>query len=97
MVNCFLDGKQPLLTFADGVEVVKLLMACYYSAEREETVNPDAIDLLNFVPAVAKVRDSIGVLFLLLLLLLCIQLHRAHAAVVFAVFVCFRLQGTWKQ
>jgi len=53
-VECFLEGKKPLLSFADGEKVVEMLMACYYSAEKGVPVNPAEIDLENYIPAVAK-------------------------------------------
>jgi predicted dehydrogenase len=54
MVKAFLSGKEPLLTFNDGVEVVELLMAAYMSAEQRRTVEfrPEGLD--TFVPMVAK-------------------------------------------
>jgi len=54
MVDCFLQGKTPVETFEDGLEVTKLLMACYMSAERGERLawEPEGLD--DFVPAVAR-------------------------------------------
>jgi predicted dehydrogenase len=49
------QGKaEPLLTFDDGVEVAKMLMTAYQSAEQGKTLSfpPKGID--QFVPAVAK-------------------------------------------
>ena len=49
------QGKvEPLLTFDDGVEVTKMLMTAYQSAEQGKTLSfpPKGID--QFVPAVAK-------------------------------------------
>jgi predicted dehydrogenase len=54
MVESFLLGQKPLLTFEDGVEVVKILMACYYSAQEERTINFDEAGLDEFIPNVAK-------------------------------------------
>ncbi len=54
MVQHFLKGTTPDLTFADGYEVVKLLMAAYRSAETERPVDPRVTDLTDFVPAVAQ-------------------------------------------
>jgi predicted dehydrogenase len=54
MVESFLLGQKPLLTFEDGVEVVKILMACYYSAQEERTINFDEAGLDEFIPDVAK-------------------------------------------
>jgi predicted dehydrogenase len=50
----FQGKEQPLLTFDDGLEVVKVLMAAYMSAESGRTVDfpPDGLDA--FVPAVAR-------------------------------------------
>jgi hypothetical protein len=53
-VRAFLGKERPRLTFADGVEVVRLLMTAYRSAEEGKTLDypPRGID--RFVPAVAK-------------------------------------------
>jgi predicted dehydrogenase len=53
-VRAFLDGTAPALTFDDGLEVVKVLMTAYQSAEQGKTLDfpPPGID--TFVPAVAK-------------------------------------------
>ncbi len=53
-VRVFLGKEQPKLTFDDGVEVVKLLMTAYQSAEQGKTLPyaPRGID--KFVPAVAR-------------------------------------------
>jgi predicted dehydrogenase len=53
-VRVFLGKEKPRLTFDDGLEVVKLLMAAYQSAEEGRTLDfpPPGID--DFVPAVAK-------------------------------------------
>ena len=53
-VRAFLGKEQPLLTFDDGLDVVRILMAAYRSAEQGKTVMfpPPGIDA--FVPAVAK-------------------------------------------
>jgi predicted dehydrogenase len=53
-VRAFLGKERARLTFADGVEVVRVLMAAYMSAESGRTVKfpPDGLD--EFVPAVAK-------------------------------------------
>ena len=52
-VRAFLGRERPRLTFDDGVEVVKLLMAAYMSAEQGRTLNfpPEGVD--SFIPAVA--------------------------------------------
>lgn len=54
VVQAFLRGERPRLTFEDGLEVVRLLMAAYMSAERGRTLGfpPRGID--RFVPEVAK-------------------------------------------
>lgn len=50
----FLGLEEPLLTFRDGLEVVRVLMAAYRSAEEGRTLDfpPDGLD--EFVPAVAR-------------------------------------------
>ncbi|MGH7567683.1 MAG: Gfo/Idh/MocA family protein [Gemmatimonadales bacterium] len=52
--RAFLGLERPALTFDDGVEVVRLLMAAYMSAEQGQTLAfpPNGLDA--FVPAVAK-------------------------------------------
>jgi predicted dehydrogenase len=53
-VRVFLGKEQPKLTLDDGLEVVKLLMTAYQSAEQGKTLPfpPRGID--KFVPAVAR-------------------------------------------
>ncbi len=53
-VRAFLGKETPLLTFDDGVDVVRILMAAYMSAERGKTVDfpPRGVD--TFIPQVAK-------------------------------------------
>ena len=53
-VRAFLGKEEPVLTWDDGLDVVRLLMAAYQSAELGRTVTfpPKGID--NFVPAVAR-------------------------------------------
>lgn len=53
-VRAFLRGEQPMLTFHDGVEVVKLLMTAYRSAEQGRTIEFPPEGLNDFVPAVAR-------------------------------------------
>jgi predicted dehydrogenase len=53
-VRVFLKGEKPQLTFDDGLEVVKLLMTAYLSAEQGRTVDFPPAGLEQFVPAVAK-------------------------------------------
>lgn len=49
------QGKaEPLLTFDDGVEVVKMLMTAYQSAEQGKTLSFPPKGIEQFVPAVAK-------------------------------------------
>ena len=50
----FQGKEQPRLTFDDGVDVMKMLMTAYQSAEQGKTLSfpPKGID--QFVPAVAK-------------------------------------------
>ena len=53
-VRVFLGKEKPLLTFDDGLEVVKILMTAYQSAEQGKTLSfpPEGIE--SFVPAVAR-------------------------------------------
>ena len=53
-VRVFLGKEQPKLTFDDGLEVVRLLMTAYRSAEEGRTLPfpPEGLD--EFVPAVAQ-------------------------------------------
>jgi predicted dehydrogenase len=53
-VRAFLGKEEPRLTFDDGLEVVKLLMAAYMSAEQGKTVDFPPRGLDGFVPAVAR-------------------------------------------
>ncbi|MBL9188302.1 MAG: Gfo/Idh/MocA family oxidoreductase [Opitutaceae bacterium] len=53
-VSCFLTGRQPDLTFDDGLEVVELLMTAYMSAEQGRTLPFRPKGLEKFVPAVAR-------------------------------------------
>ena len=53
-VRVFLGKEQPQLTFEDGAEVVRVLMAAYKSAEAGRTIDIDAVDLETFVPMVAQ-------------------------------------------
>jgi predicted dehydrogenase len=54
MVQCFRHGTRPALTFADGVETVKMLMTAYQSAEQGRTLPYPARGLDRFVPKVAR-------------------------------------------
>ena len=53
-VRAFLGKEKPMLTFDDGVEVVKMLMTAYQSAETGRTVAYPGKGIERFVPAVAK-------------------------------------------
>lgn len=53
-VQAFRRGETPLLTFDDGLEVVRLLMTAYRSAEQGRTLDFPPDDLDGFVPAVAR-------------------------------------------
>jgi predicted dehydrogenase len=53
-VRAFLGKEQPLLTWDDGVEVVKILMAAYQSAEQGKTLGWPVKGIEKFVPGVAK-------------------------------------------
>jgi predicted dehydrogenase len=53
-VRVFLGKEQPRLTFDDGVDVVRLLMTGYMSAEQGKTLDFPPKGLERFVPKVAK-------------------------------------------
>jgi predicted dehydrogenase len=53
-VRVFLGKEEPKLTFDDGVEVVKMLMTAYASAEQGKTLDFPPKGLDKFVPKVAK-------------------------------------------
>ena len=53
-VRAFLGKEQPLLTFDDGLEVVRVLMTAYQSAEQGRTIRFPPPGLDDFVPKVAK-------------------------------------------
>ena len=53
-VRVFQGKEQPLLTFDDGVEVVKVLMTAYQSAEQGKTLSFPPKGLDKFVPSVAR-------------------------------------------
>jgi predicted dehydrogenase len=53
-VRAFLRGEKPVLTLDDGLEVVKLLMTAYQSAEEGRTLRFPPRGLEGFVPKVAK-------------------------------------------
>lgn len=52
-VRVFLGKEKPLLDFEDGVEVVRVLMAAYKSAELGRTVDLASESVEDFVPRVA--------------------------------------------
>ncbi len=53
-VRAFLGREAPELTFHDGLDVVKLLMTAYMSAEQGRTLDFPPEGLAAFVPAVAQ-------------------------------------------
>ena len=53
-VRVFLGKEKPRLTFEDGLEVVKILMTAYASAEAGKTLDFPVKDIDKFVPKVAK-------------------------------------------
>ena len=53
-VRVFLGKEEPILTFEDGLEVVKVLMTAYQSAEQGKTLEFPPRGIEKFVPAVAK-------------------------------------------
>jgi predicted dehydrogenase len=53
-VRVFLGKEEPRLTFADGLDVVKMLMTAYKSAEVGKTLRYQPAKLARFVPKVAK-------------------------------------------
>tara|TARA_Y100000590_G_scaffold190409_2_gene216698 strand:- start:10581 stop:11831 length:1251 start_codon:yes stop_codon:yes gene_type:complete len=54
MVQSFLARKRPEENFSDGLNVTKLLMTAYMSAEQGKTIPFPPPDLDTFVPAVAR-------------------------------------------
>ena len=53
-VRAFLGKEEPLLTFEDGVEVVRVLMTAYQSAEEGRTLDFPPEGITDFVPDVAQ-------------------------------------------
>jgi len=53
-VRVFLGKEKPLLTFDDGLDVVRLLMTAYQSAEQGKTLSYPPRKIEQFVPAVAR-------------------------------------------
>ena len=54
MVQSFLNGRRPEENFDDGLEVTRLLMAAYMSAEQGKTIQLPNADIDTFKPAVAQ-------------------------------------------
>jgi predicted dehydrogenase len=54
MVESFLVGKRPQENFDDGLDVTRLLMAAYMSAEQEKIIKLPNPDIDSFIPAVAR-------------------------------------------
>ena len=54
MVESFLAGKRPQENFDDGLDVTRLLMAAYMSAEKRKTIKLPNPDIDSFIPAVAR-------------------------------------------
>ncbi len=54
MVDCFRHGRTPIETFEDGVEVVRMVMALYKSAETGRTLHLADEDLDSYVPVPAR-------------------------------------------
>jgi predicted dehydrogenase len=53
-VRAFLGLEEPRLTFDDGVEVVKILMTGYQSAEERRTIDFPPVGLESYSPPVAR-------------------------------------------
>ncbi len=53
-VRAFLREEKPSLTWDDGLDVVKLLMTAYQSAEQGKTLRYPAVNLDRYVPKVAR-------------------------------------------
>lgn len=54
MVEAFRHGTEPQETFADGVEVVRMIMGLYKSAELGRTLDLTVEDLEDYVPVPAR-------------------------------------------
>ena len=54
MVDCFRHGRTPIETFHDGVEVVRMVMGLYKSAELGRVVRFPDDDLETYVPVPAR-------------------------------------------
>jgi predicted dehydrogenase len=57
MVDCFRHGRTPIETFEDGVEVTRMVMALYKSAETGQVVRLPDETLETYVPVPARVGD----------------------------------------
>jgi predicted dehydrogenase len=53
-VRAFLGKEEPMLTWDDGLDVIRILMAAYQSAEQGKSLAFPPSGLDRFVPAVAK-------------------------------------------
>jgi len=53
MVESFLSGKRPEENFDDGLDVTRLLMAAYMSAEKGKTIKLPNPEIDNFIPSVS--------------------------------------------
>jgi predicted dehydrogenase len=60
MVDCFRHGHTPAETFTDGLEVVRIIMGLYKSAELGRVVHFPDSDLETYVPEPARGADSEG-------------------------------------
>ena len=49
-----MKDERPSENFDDGLEVTRLLMAAYMSAERDKTIKLPNEEIETFIPAVAK-------------------------------------------
>ncbi|MBL8556589.1 MAG: Gfo/Idh/MocA family oxidoreductase [Phenylobacterium sp.] len=54
MVDCFRHGRAPIETFEDGVEVVRMIMGLYKSAEEGRVIAVDDPGLETYVPEPAR-------------------------------------------
>ena len=54
MVESFLSGKRPEENFDDGLDVTRLLMAAYMSAEQGRTIKLPNSNIKDFIPAVSQ-------------------------------------------
>ena len=54
MVESFLSGKRPEENFDDGLDVTRLLMAAYMSAEQGKTIKLPNSNIEDFIPAVSQ-------------------------------------------